>query len=176
MWVHTLCFTSGGWNLYDYATQCLQLAEADHFPYPFVLVIMHCIFCSLMALVLRYCQPCLFPAAWSEPGRKIFQIFEGLGGIDGDCVFLFGGGGHEFNLIPLWRFESKHLNAQFVRVGVIAPMLHFVAKNGALAWKRVLGCVQLRMVFPFLGDGTMVTSTKGPGIHWESQRESPDIN
>lgn len=46
------------------------LMKADHFPYPFVLVIMHCICCSLMALVLRYFQPSLFPAL-TDPDKKV---------------------------------------------------------------------------------------------------------
>lgn len=46
------------------------LMKADHFPYPFVLVIMHCVCCSLMALVLRYCQPSLFPAL-TDPDKKV---------------------------------------------------------------------------------------------------------
>lgn len=39
------------------------LSEEHHFPYPFVLVIGHCIFCSLFALVLLWCQPKMFPAS-----------------------------------------------------------------------------------------------------------------
>ena len=38
------------------------LMQPDNFPLPFVLVIMHCIFCSLFALALRCVQPNLFPA------------------------------------------------------------------------------------------------------------------
>ena len=49
---------------------------------------------------------------------KIFPDFRRtLGGLMGFVCFLFGGGGgHEFNLIALCRFESKHLNTQFVKV------------------------------------------------------------
>ena len=38
------------------------LMQPENFPFPFVLVVMHCIFCSLFALGLRCVQPNLFPA------------------------------------------------------------------------------------------------------------------
>lgn len=40
------------------------------FPYPFVLIIMHCIFCSIFALVLFVCSPGLYPAL-TDPDRKV---------------------------------------------------------------------------------------------------------
>lgn len=40
------------------------------FPYPFVLIIMHCIFCSIFALVLFVCSPGLYPVL-TDPDRKV---------------------------------------------------------------------------------------------------------
>mmetsp|Transcript_95226 Transcript_95226/g.116590 ORF Transcript_95226/g.116590 Transcript_95226/m.116590 type:complete len:352 (-) Transcript_95226:104-1159(-) len=46
------------------------LMQDGHFPYPFVLVIAHCIFCSIFAGLLLLCQPHLFPAL-SDPDKKV---------------------------------------------------------------------------------------------------------
>lgn len=46
------------------------LMKEQHFPYPFVLVIGHCVFCSLFALLLLWCQPKMFPAL-TDPDRKV---------------------------------------------------------------------------------------------------------
>lgn len=91
---HTLSFTSycRGSFIPDMATATARPPrgpwEAEHFPYPFVLVIMHCVCCSLMALVLRYCQPSLFPATWflsrklvDENGGKDFRRCGPLGDV-----------------------------------------------------------------------------------------------
>lgn len=44
--------------------------QPEVFPYPFVLIIMHCIFCSIFALVLFVCSPGLYPAL-TDPDRKV---------------------------------------------------------------------------------------------------------
>lgn len=46
------------------------LMRPEVFPYPFVLIIMHCIFCSIFALVLFVCSPGLYPAL-TDPDRKV---------------------------------------------------------------------------------------------------------
>eukprot|EP00438_Fugacium_kawagutii_P005710 Skav208064 [mRNA] locus=scaffold936:63011:77170:- [translate_table: standard] len=46
------------------------LMKEEHFPYPFVLVISHCFFCSLFSLLLLWCQPKLFPAL-TDPEKKV---------------------------------------------------------------------------------------------------------
>eukprot|EP00438_Fugacium_kawagutii_P030055 Skav218601 [mRNA] locus=scaffold2815:7889:9830:- [translate_table: standard] len=46
------------------------LMKEDHFPYPFVLVISHCFFCSLFSLILLYTQPQMFPAL-TDPEKKV---------------------------------------------------------------------------------------------------------
>lgn len=38
------------------------LMHADRFPFPIVLVLMHCVFCSLASVVLLVCRPSLFPS------------------------------------------------------------------------------------------------------------------
>eukprot|EP00435_Cladocopium_sp_Y103_P057939 s252_g20.t1 len=46
------------------------LMQPEVFPYPFVLIIMHCIFCSVFALFLFVCSPGLYPAL-TDPDRKV---------------------------------------------------------------------------------------------------------
>mmetsp|Transcript_49971 Transcript_49971/g.119256 ORF Transcript_49971/g.119256 Transcript_49971/m.119256 type:complete len:347 (-) Transcript_49971:104-1144(-) len=46
------------------------LMQPDVFPYPFIMVIMHCIFCSLFGLLLLALKPALFPAL-TDPDRKV---------------------------------------------------------------------------------------------------------
>lgn len=47
-----------------------HLMKEDHFPYPFALVIAHCVFCSLFALILLRFQPQMFPAL-TDPDLKV---------------------------------------------------------------------------------------------------------
>ena len=44
--------------------------QEGHFPFPFTLVLMHCLFSSAFALALRYVMPGLFPAL-TDPNWKI---------------------------------------------------------------------------------------------------------
>eukprot|EP00434_Breviolum_minutum_P001087 symbB.v1.2.000950.t1/scaffold45.1/size390604/13 len=46
------------------------LMKEDHFPYPFVLVMMHCFCCSSFALILLWLCPSFFPAL-RDPDRKV---------------------------------------------------------------------------------------------------------
>eukprot|EP00913_Durusdinium_trenchii_P018184 g17085.t1 len=46
------------------------LMQKDHFPYPFFLVILHCIFCSTFAALLLLMRPSLFPAL-TDPEKKV---------------------------------------------------------------------------------------------------------
>lgn len=47
-----------------------MLMAKEHFPYPFVLVILHCYFCTLFALILLWLRPGLFPAL-RDPDKKV---------------------------------------------------------------------------------------------------------
>lgn len=46
------------------------LMQKENFPYPFILVILHCIFCSLFALALLFIKPSLYPAL-TDPDKKV---------------------------------------------------------------------------------------------------------
>lgn len=46
------------------------MMQEGHFPFPFILVLMHCLFSSVFALALRFFMPSLFPAL-TDPKWKI---------------------------------------------------------------------------------------------------------